>query len=100
MHSNVSITFLANAGYYVFSDVVKSGWMRIEIDFSRIKYETSLLLVNPRHRIHIASIAIERLGVINCTRTFFFSRQVHQPTVGACNPVASVNEFCEKRRHY
>ena len=47
----------------------------------------------------IPSIAIESLGVIDCTRTFFCGRQILKPTVGACNTVPSVSESCEKRRH-
>ena len=94
MHSKLSITFRANAG--VFGAPPTSGGMPIEMHFSIIIYEASLMVGTPRPRRYIASHIIERLGVINCPRTFFCSGQVYQPSVGACNTVASVNECCKK----
>ena len=97
MNSKLSITFLANAG-----DVgaPTPGVMRIEPHSSRIINETSpmaILMIRSRHK---DSLAIERLGVANCSRTFLWMRHVHKPHVGACNAVFSVKKFCKKRRHY
>ena len=91
MHSKLSITFPANVVVFAMT----SGGMGIEKHGSRIINETSLKFSRKRPRTHIVSLAIERLGVIDCTSTFFFSRQVHKPTVGACNTFVSVNEFCK-----
>ena len=92
MHSKLRITFLANA-----SNVgpPSSGGMRIEIHETRIKYITSLRIGTPRDVITKSCLAIERHGVIKCSRTFLCSRQVHKPTVGACGTFVSVNEFCK-----
>ena len=95
MQSKLRITSPANAGVF---GSPSSGGMRIEIHVSRIVYETTLMVVTIKPRTHILSPAIEGLGVINCLRTFFCSGQVYQPTVGACNTVASVNEFCKKTK--
>ena len=96
MHLELSITCPANAGSF---SAPSSGWMCIEIH-PIIKYDTSLRLITPRHLFPIFSHAIERFGVINCTITFFCSRQVHKRTIGACNTFTSVNESCEKRHYY
>ena len=97
MNSKLSITFLANAG-----DVgaPTPGVMRIIPHSSRIINETSLMAIRMIRSRHKDSLAIERLGVTNCTRTFLCSRQVPKPTVRARQAVVSVSEFCEKRRHY
>ena len=97
MNSKLSITCLANAG-----DVgaPTPGVMRIEPYSSRIINETSpmaILMIRSRHK---DGLVIERLGVINCSRTFLWMSQVHQPIVGACNTVYSVYKFCKKWRHY
>ena len=100
MHSTLCITFPANAGDW---GRPFSGGMPIEIHGSFISYETSLRVIIPMNLTNIApiaSVAIEKLGVTNCTRTFSCSRQVHIPTVRACNTFVSVNKFCKTRRHY
>ena len=97
MNSKLSITFLANAG-----DVgaPTSGVMRIEPHSSRIINETSLMAIRMIRSRHKDGLAIETLGVTNCSRTFLWMRQVHKPPVVACNTVFSVKKFCKKRRHY
>ena len=97
MNSKLSITFPANAGVV---GAPTSGVMHIEPHSSRIKNETSLMAFRIIRCRQIVSLAIKRLGVTNCNRTFLCSRQVHKPPVGACNTVFSVNKFCKKRRHY
>ena len=99
MHLKLSITCPANAACWVASS---SGWMRIEIQLNMaiVKYDTSLRVISSSKFPVISSLAIERFGVIDCTRTFFCSRQVHKRTIGACNTSISVNESCEKRRYY
>ena len=97
MNSKLSITFPANAGVV---GAPTSGVMHIEPHSSRIKNETSLMAFRIIRCRQIVSLAIKRLGVTNCNRTFLCSRQVHKPTVGACVTSFSVNESCEKRLNY
>ena len=90
MNSKLSITFLANAGDI---GAPTPRVMRIEPHSSRIINETSLMAIRMIRLRHKDSLAIERLGVTNCIRTFLCSRQVHKPTVGACSTFVSVNEL-------
>ena len=92
MHSKLRITFRANASN---AGTPSSGGMLIEINATRIIYKTSLRMVTPSALTKIACLAIERHGVIKCSRTLLCSRQVQKPTVGACGTFVSVNEFCK-----
>ena len=92
MHSKLRITFLANASG---ANTPSSGGMPIEIHGTRIRYITSLRYETITLLTMIGSLAIERHGVTNCSRAFLCSRQVHKPTVGACDSFGSVDEFCK-----
>ena len=90
MTSKLSITFLAKAGD---EGAPTSGDMRIEPHMSRIMNPTSLMAIQIILSSHKDSLAIERLGVTNCSSTFLLMRQVNEPPVGACNTFFSVNKF-------
>ena len=90
MYSGLVITYFAYATCML---EVISGGVTIEKNSSIVIYRTTYMAPWPRHVFIKSSIAIEMFGVIYCTTTFLCSRQVHKPTVGACNTVVSENKF-------